>query len=92
MVANMGWALTQPGIGDLLLEFEARANFIHANHTHVVICVYDTSKFGADFIIDILRTHPIALIGGALQVNPFFVPPEEFLEEVRSRDRRDPRI
>jgi MEDS: MEthanogen/methylotroph, DcmR Sensory domain len=88
MVADMGWAAQQPGVSDLLLEFEARANFVHANHTHVVICVYDTAEFGADFVLDILRTHPMALIAGALQVNPFFVPPEEFLEEVRSRDRR----
>lgn len=92
MVANMGWATKQHAVNDLLLEFEARANFVHANHTHVVICVYDTAEFGADFVIDVLRTHPMALIGGVLQVNPFFVPPEEFLEEVRSRDRRAPNI
>jgi hypothetical protein len=29
----------------------------------------------------------MALIGGMLQVNPFFVPAAEFLEELRSRDR-----
>ncbi len=90
MVADMGWAVKQPGVGDTLLEFEARANFVHANHTHVVICVYDTADFGADFIIDILRTHPMALIGGALQVNPFFVPPEEFLKEMRLREGQSP--
>lgn len=88
MVADMGWAVGQDGISDMLLEFEARANFVQAKYAHVVICVYDTAKFGADFVIDILRTHPIALIGGILQVNPFYVPPAEFLEEVRSRDRR----
>ena len=25
-----------------------------------------------------LRTHPMVLIGGTFQVNPFFVPPAEF--------------
>jgi hypothetical protein len=39
-------------------------------------------------MIDVLRTHPMALIGGILQVNPFFVPPAEFLAELRSRNRR----
>lgn len=87
MVADMGWAVQQPDVSNLLLEFEARANFVHANHTHIVICVYDTAEFDAEFVIDILRTHPMALIGGVLQVNPFFVPPAEFLEEVRSRGR-----
>jgi hypothetical protein len=90
MVADMGWAVEQHDFSSLLIEYEARANFVHPNHGHVVICVYDIAKFGGDFVIDILRTHPMALIGGVLQVNPYFVPPEEFLEELQSRDRRSP--
>ena len=35
--------------------------------------------------MDILRTHPVALIGGVLQENPFFVPPDQFLRELRAR-------
>ncbi len=88
LVADMGWAVEQQGVNDLLIEFEARANFVHARHGHVVICVYDIAKFGGDFVIDILRTHPMALIGGVLQVNPYFVPPAEFLEELRARQQR----
>ncbi len=87
MVADMGWVLQQPDVQNLLIEFEARANFVHANHGHVVICVYDSAKFGGDLIIDMLRTHPMVLLGGVLQMNPFFVPPAEFLEELHSRDR-----
>ena len=36
-------------------------------------------------MIDIMRTHPMIIIGGILQQNPFFVPPEEFLRELRER-------
>jgi len=90
LVADMGWAAGQEGVNDLLIEFEARANFVHAKHGHIVICVYDIAKFGGDFVIDILRTHPMALIGGVLQVNPYFVPAAEFLEELRTRERRAP--
>jgi hypothetical protein len=35
--------------------------------------------------MDILRTHPMVIIGGVLQENPFFVPPDEFLREIRER-------
>jgi hypothetical protein len=38
--------------------------------------------------MDIMRTHPMVIIGGILQDNPFFVPPEEFLEELRQRKLR----
>jgi hypothetical protein len=32
-----------------------------------------------------MRTHPMIIIGGILQENPFFVPPDEFLQELRAR-------
>lgn len=40
---------------------------------------------GGDIVVEILRTHPIVILGGILQENPFFVPPDEMLREVRSR-------
>lgn len=41
--------------------------------------------------MDILRTHPMVIIGGVLQQNPFFVPPDRFLQELRARAVR-PRV
>jgi len=32
-----------------------------------------------------MRTHPMIIIGGILQENPFFIPPDEFLGELRKR-------
>ena len=40
--------------------------------------------------MDILRTHPMVIIGGVLQENPFFVPPEEFLKELQERKGNAP--
>ena len=39
--------------------------------------------------MDILRTHPMVIIGGILQQNPFFVPPDEFLRELREREEHN---
>ena len=36
-------------------------------------------------MIGIMRTHPMIIIGGILQSNPFFVPPEESQREIRGR-------
>jgi hypothetical protein len=87
LIADMGWAVGEQDFSDVLLEYEARANYVQPKHGHVVICLYDTAKFGGDVVIDVLRTHPMALIGGVLQVNPYFVPAGEFLEELRSRNQ-----
>jgi hypothetical protein len=84
-IANMEWALQDlPGVDDLV-EYEARLNYILPRYRDPVICVYDISKFSGAVILDILRTHPMVIIGGTLQENPFFVPPDDFLRELREK-------
>jgi hypothetical protein len=84
-LAHMEWALVDlPGIGDLI-EFETRVNYVVPKYDDIVICAYDLSKFGASVVMDALRTHPVVIIGGMLQENPFFVPPDQFLHEIRER-------
>jgi hypothetical protein len=46
---------------------------------------YSLAKFGAAVVMDVMRTHPMVIIGGLLQENPFYVPPDEFLAELRQR-------
>jgi hypothetical protein len=84
-VCNMEWAAEDRPAVDDLLEYETRFNDVLADYPDPVICAYDLSKFRADFVVDIMRTHPLIIIGGVLQPNPFFVPPAEFLRELRSR-------
>jgi hypothetical protein len=36
-------------------------------------------------VIDIMRTHPMVIVGGILQENPFYVPPDAMLKELRER-------
>jgi hypothetical protein len=70
---------------DDLVEFESRVNDVWRCHDDAVICTYNLTRFGGETVIDIMRTHPMIIIGGILQSNPFFVPPEEFLHEIRGR-------
>jgi hypothetical protein len=85
LMVNMEWALEdRPGVEDLL-EFEARVNYLTPRYDDVLCCTYDLARFGAKVVINILRTHPMVIIGGILQQNPFFVPPDEFLRELKER-------
>jgi hypothetical protein len=84
-LAQMEWALVDlPGVDDLI-EFEALVNYVILKYEDTVICAYDLSRFGASVVIDALRTHPVVILGGMLQENPFFVPPDQFLLEIRER-------
>ena len=83
--ANMEWALEDfSGVHDIV-EYEARANKFLPHYPAFVVCTYDLSKFSAPIVMDIMRTHPQVIIGGVLQENPFYVPPDEFLAELHHR-------
>jgi hypothetical protein len=86
-LAHMEWALVDnPGVENLV-EFETRVNYVSPKYDDPLICAYDLSKskFNSGVVMDILRTHPVAIIGGVLQENPYFVPPDQFLLEIRER-------
>jgi hypothetical protein len=71
-----------------LLEYEARRKELWLRQTgpaNPIICTYDLPRFRGDIRVDVMRTHPLVIIGGILQENPFFVPAEEFLRELRGR-------
>lgn len=85
-VAHMEWAMTYSVGTKELLEYEARLNHLIQRYPDPVLCVYDLAKFNAGVMMDVLRTHPMVIIGGLVAENPFYVPPEVFLEELRERD------
>ena len=81
----MEWALVDlPGI-DEMIEFETRVNYVVPKYDDIVICSYDLSKFGARTVVYALRTHPVVIIGGLMQENPFYVEPGQLLLELREQ-------
>ena len=85
VLGHMEWALVDlPGVEDLI-EFETRVNYVVPKYDNIVICAYGLSKFSARVVIDAMRTHPVIIVGGLLHENPFFVPPDQFLLEIKER-------
>jgi MEDS: MEthanogen/methylotroph, DcmR Sensory domain len=84
IICRMDWARERVFV-DHVIEFESRVNDVWRRHDDVVICTYHVSQFSGDAVIDIMRTHPMVIVGGVLHRNPFFVPPEQFVESFRRR-------
>lgn len=85
IMGNMGWVFRDvPGAEDIL-EYEAEVNDVLARNRQPAVCVYDISKLSGAMMMDLLRTHPLTLVGGVVQENPFYTPPEEMLKELRAR-------
>jgi hypothetical protein len=85
LVAHVQWPVEgRMGVDDMVV-YETRFNYVVVKYPHPVICIHDASKFSGGVVMDILRTHPMVLVGGLLHENPFFVPPDEFLSELHER-------
>ena len=80
----MDWAVEDQSHVDDVIEFESRVNEVWRRHDDAVICTYHLGKFGGDAVIDIMRTHPMVVIGGILQHNPFYIPPGRIPARVSS--------
>lgn len=85
IVCHMDWATDKRSDVDDLIEFESRVNEVWLRHHDAVICTYNLNKFGGDTVIDMIRTHPMIIVGGMLHENPFYVPSDQFLKEYRER-------
>lgn len=83
--SNQEWALgDSPGALEIV-EYEARFNYVAEKHAGLTVCVFDLSQFSGNIVMDMLRTHPLVILGGILHENPFYTPPTEFLRELSLR-------
>ena len=70
-----------------ILEYETRLNDALRAFEAIVVCVYDLSSFSSDIVMDAFRIHRAVLIDTTFRENPFYVPPDEMLMQLRTRTR-----
>ena len=84
ITVEMTWALRGMPGSDRLIEYEIKLNQFFPAHRALALCQYDRRRFPASILLDILRTHPIAVIGTEFYENFYYVPPEDLLGENRA--------
>jgi signal transduction histidine kinase len=80
ILGEMIWAAERDVSPETLIEFEAKVNHFVRDHDVRGLCQYNRNRFSPQVIIGVLRTHPVVAYGGIVSQNPYYVPPEEFLE------------
>ncbi len=79
VTGEMSWALRGLPGSERLIEYEAKLNEFFPNNKALAICQYDSRVFEPEILLDILTTHPIAVIGTEIYENFYYIPTEEFL-------------
>ena len=87
LIAHMEWALDAQLDAGALLEYESLLDKLQSNYADPIICSYDLSKWNGRIIADVMRTHPVVIVGGVMHENPFFAAPATVLNGRRARVR-----
>jgi len=82
---EMSWALKGIPGSNRLMEYEALVNDVLVQHPVTAICQYDASRFSGATILDVLKVHPMMVVHGQIVQNPFYMKPQDFLQDYHAR-------
>jgi len=77
---EMSWALKSITDFERLIKYEAELNEFLSGIKIKALCQYDRRKFEPSTLLDVLRTHPLIIVGGEIfHDNFYYMPPHDFL-------------
>jgi PAS domain S-box-containing protein len=79
VTGEMTWVLRGLPGSERLIEYEARLNEFFPGSHCLAICQYDRRRFKPALLLDVLHTHPIAVVGTGVYDNFYYIPPTELL-------------
>ncbi len=79
VTGEMSWALRGLPGSEKLIEYEAKLNRFFPGSRCLAICQYDGRRFGPHVLLDVLTTHPIAVMGTGIYDNFYYISPDEYL-------------
>jgi len=79
VTGEMTWALQGLLGSERLIEYEAKLNTFLPGSKCLALCQYDRRRFQPDVLLDVLATHPIAVVGTAIYDNFYYIPVTDFL-------------
>lgn len=85
VTGEMTWALRKLSGSERLIEYEAKLNEFFPASQCVAICQYDRRRFKPAILLDVLSTHPIAIVGNEVFDNFCYLPPKDFLGPDREK-------
>jgi len=76
---EMTWALRGLPGSERLIEYEAKLNEFFPGSKCLALCQYDRRRFKPALLLDVLATHPLAVIGTEIFDNSYYIPTKDFL-------------
>ncbi len=81
VTGEMTWALRNLPGTERLIEYENKLNDFLPKSKCMAVCQYDRRRFQPEILLDVLRTHPMAVIGPKVYSNFYYISPEKLLKQ-----------
>ena len=95
VVLDLSWLAAGIATTEQLLKYEAAADaiFTFQNRPVIVLAQYRYSDLPEDVAVELLRLHPISVVGKFIKRNPYYVDSEHYMVQIirRSQQRRTAR-
>jgi hypothetical protein len=93
-VIDMGWLASDVAQPEQLLKYEAAADAVFTFQSRPIVALlqYNYSELPGELVVELLKIHPIAVVGKFIKRNPYYVDAEEYMVKIiRRGQRRSPR-
>jgi hypothetical protein len=92
---DMGWLSQGMATPEQVLKYEAAADavFTFQNRPIVALTQYNSADLPGELVVELLKLHPIAIVGKFIKRNPYYINAEEYIIRVirRGQQRRGSR-
>jgi hypothetical protein len=92
VVIDMGWLAdgVTTASPELLLKYEAAADAVFTFQSRPIVALlqYNYSELPGELVVELLKIHPIAVVGKFIKRNPYYVDAEEYMVKIIRRGQR----
>jgi hypothetical protein len=91
---DMTWLTSDVATPEQILKYEAGADaiFTFQNAPIIALMHYDYSKLPGALVVEMLKLHPIAVVGKFIKRNPYYVNSEQYLLKILRVNREKGRV
>jgi len=91
-VIDMGWLCSGVATPEQILKYEAAADAVFTFQSRPIVALlqYNYSELPGELVVELLKLHPMAVVGRFIKRNPYYVNAEEYMVKIirRSQQRR----
>ncbi len=86
---DMSWVTEGTATPSQVLKYEAAADavFTFQNSPVAIVVQYNYAKLAGEIVVELLKLHPLAVVGKYIKRNPYYVDSEEYFMRIVKIDR-----